>query len=103
MSLQGHSPHYSIETISAEIEFSAELQDSLDQGSILTLSEVTTQYNNMMRDHDIQNQQITRALLLVKIEEQINKQEEEKLQSIILMKLFCQQYISMLLWRNMVT
>ena len=61
-----------LQFISAEIEFSAELQDSLDQGSILTLSEVTTQYNNKMLDHGIQNQQITRALLLAKIEEQIS-------------------------------
>ena len=60
-----------VQFISAEIEFIAELQDSLDQGNILTLSEVATQYNNMMCDHGVRNQQITRAVLLTKIEEQI--------------------------------
>ena len=58
--------------ISAEIEFIAELQNSLDQGSILTLSEVETEYNLLMRDHGIPNQHITRSVLLSKIEEQIS-------------------------------
>ena len=43
-----------VEFISADIEFIAELQDSLDQGGILTLSEVETRYNHMMCDHGIQ-------------------------------------------------
>ena len=61
-----------VEFISAEIEFIAELQESLDEGSILTLVEVGTRYNDMMRDHGITNQQITRTVLLTKIEKQIS-------------------------------
>ena len=48
------------------------MQDSLDEGSILTLGEVATRYNHMMRDHGIPNQQITRTVLFTKIEYQIS-------------------------------
>lgn len=65
-------PENTVEFVSAEIEFSAELQDSLDQGGVLTLSEVATRYNDMMSNYGIPNQQITRAVLLTKIEQQIS-------------------------------
>ena len=67
-----HQAENTVEFISAEIEFSAELQESIDQGSILTLSEVATGYNQIMHNHGIPNPQITRAVLLTKIEQQIS-------------------------------
>ena len=66
-----HQAENTVEFISADIEFIAELQDSLDQGGILTLSEVETRYNHMMCDHGIQKQ-ITRSVLLSKINQQIS-------------------------------
>ena len=55
-----------------EIEFSAELQDYLDEGSILTLGEVEIRYNHMMQNHGIPHHHITCAvgLLTNKIEQQ---------------------------------
>jgi hypothetical protein len=57
--------------ISAEIEFIAELQERLDDGDIITLTDVTTLYINMMYDHGINDKKITRQVLLEKIEQNI--------------------------------
>ena len=61
----------SVAYVYAEIEFFAELQETLDQGDILTLTEVSKHYTNMMSDHGLPNKEITRAALLIKIEQQI--------------------------------
>ncbi len=58
--------------IAAEIEFIAELQDSLDQGNVLLLSEITSRYTDMMRDHGLPNKHIKRAMLLNKINKHIS-------------------------------
>ena len=58
--------------ISAEIEFTAELQERLDDGDIITMIDVTTLYRNMMYDHGIHDRKITRQVLLAKIKENIN-------------------------------
>jgi len=58
--------------ISAEIEFVAELQERLDNGEIITITEVTTLYTNMMFDHGIQDKTISRQLLLTKLEHSIS-------------------------------
>lgn len=61
-----------VEFISAEIEFITELQESLDEGKILTLNEVASGYSNTMSSHGIKNNEITRKMLLVKINQSIS-------------------------------
>lgn len=60
-----------VEFISAEIEFIAELQECLNQGDIITLNDVATLYSNMMDDYGVHNRQISRQILLEKIQQNI--------------------------------
>jgi len=60
-----------VASISAEIEFFAELKERLNQGDIITLTEVAALYTNMMHDHGIHNEKITRQVLLEKIQQNI--------------------------------
>ena len=67
-----YSMEDTVEFISAEIEFIIELQERLDEGKILTLNEVASGYSNMMASHGIKNNEITRKMLLVKINQSIS-------------------------------
>ena len=67
-----YSMEDTVEFISAEIEFITELQEHLDEGNILTLNEVASVYSNMMSSHGIKNNEITRKMLLVKINQSIS-------------------------------
>ena len=58
-------------TVSAEIEFFAELQDRIDEGQFVTTPEAEKIYSNMMRDYGIKSRSITRGRLLQKIRENI--------------------------------
>ena len=64
-----YSKEDTVEFISAEIEFITELKEHLDEGKILTLNEVASGYSNMM---SIKNNEITRKMLLVKINQSIS-------------------------------
>lgn len=55
----------------AEIEFIDELKQRLDQGDMITVTEVAALYSNMMHDHGIHNKKITRQVLLEKIQQNL--------------------------------
>lgn len=66
-----HSNEDTVAFISAEIEFFAELRERLDNGDIITLTDVAALYSDMMYDHRIPDKQISRQALLAKIEQNI--------------------------------